>query len=45
MLEEKEFLTVKDFCECFGFEKHAVYRYIKDKKIFALKIGKKILYL
>lgn len=41
MYDEKEFLSVKEFCEYFGFDKHSVYRYIRDKKIFAVKIGKK----
>lgn len=41
MYDRKEFLSVKEFCEYFGFEKHAVYRYIRDKKIFAVKIGKR----
>lgn len=41
MPENKEFLTVKEFCKYFDFEKHAIYRYIRDKKIFAIKIGTK----
>lgn len=41
MYDGKEFLSVKEFCEYFGFERHAVYRYIIDKKIFAIKIGTK----
>ena len=34
MYDAKEFLSVKEFCEYFGFERHAIYRYIRDKKIF-----------
>lgn len=41
MSAEKEFLSVSEFCDCFGFNRCTAYRLIREKKIFALKIGGK----
>lgn len=43
MFEEKELLTVKETAEFLGVCEKTIYKLINTKKLFALKIGKKLL--
>lgn len=43
MYEEKEFLSVLETCAYLGICKKTVYKLIREKKLYALKTGKKYL--
>ena len=43
MFENKELLTVKETAEFLGVCEKTIYKLINTKKLFALKIGKKLL--
>lgn len=43
MFEEKEFLTVPETCDYLGICNKTVYKLIREKKLLAIKVGKKYL--
>ncbi len=43
MIKEKELLTVKETAELLGVCDRTIYKLIKEKKLFALEVGKRLL--